>query len=474
MTNQLHTRRPAARRVPRVAVASALRIPLPTAHCPLPTSSHPRRGISLLEVLISMFVLLFGLMGVAAIFPVGNHYAAKGEQADRGTALAEAAMADLKARGMLNPNLWRYANRPLDDNSGIAGTQPIPVLLPTGEFNVVPFDLATNGPGYAFVIDPMGSALGFYDTTPITVNLDYFPYASLVDASTPEGAPNTLMPNEWRQNLPAKQGLVASRWPVRRISFQTPDPANPTNPPTLMNSRVAETVFRLHDDVTNELPKQDDRPAIQRWSVDTGGYPLEEPWNHTLLARQYAGAFSWLATIVPTSADSLAALQPLNSRFGSDLYEVSVAVFNKREPIPPSAATERLIEAQMLQGNELVIYGTNTDDFLAAENVNNAVKDIRAGQWIAVSGVHPTTGAFMMKWYRILSLDDETQEGQPILDSSGNYNGSYPIRRAMLDGVDWPLTKLNAAGVRADINARAILLPGVISVATQMLPMEAQ
>ena len=31
-----------------------------------------RHGISLMEVLISMFVLLFGLMGVAAIFPVGN------------------------------------------------------------------------------------------------------------------------------------------------------------------------------------------------------------------------------------------------------------------------------------------------------------------------------------------------------------------------------------------------------------------
>ena len=31
-----------------------------------------RAGISLVEVLISMFVLLFGLMGVAAMFPVGS------------------------------------------------------------------------------------------------------------------------------------------------------------------------------------------------------------------------------------------------------------------------------------------------------------------------------------------------------------------------------------------------------------------
>ncbi len=67
-----------------------------------------RRGISLLEVLISMFVLLFGLMGVAAIFPVGNHYAEKGEHFDRSTVLCEAGFADLQNRGMLNPTAWIY------------------------------------------------------------------------------------------------------------------------------------------------------------------------------------------------------------------------------------------------------------------------------------------------------------------------------------------------------------------------------
>src|SRR4051794_34820033 len=79
-----------------------------------PASSQRQRrpGISLLEVLISMFVLLFGLMGVAAIFPVGNHYAGKGEQYERGAALADAAFAELKARGMLKPELWIYADQP--------------------------------------------------------------------------------------------------------------------------------------------------------------------------------------------------------------------------------------------------------------------------------------------------------------------------------------------------------------------------
>jgi hypothetical protein len=473
MTNQLTTRRVAARCVPRGAVASALCISPPTARRPLPTGSHLRRGISLLEVLISMFVLLFGLMGVAAVFPVGNHYAAKGEQADRGTALAQAAMADLKTRGILSPQAWYYASHPVSEaqivppnNSPPQPPSPSPVLrpAPASDFNVPLIQTSATGPGYAFVIDPMGAAHGLYNAqgefdpaTSISTNLDYFPYASLIDASTPEGAPNTLMPTNWVQNA-SKPGLVGQRWPLRRVGLQQ-------STGYLLTPRVAETVFRLHDDVTNELPKQDDRPAIQRWSVDTGGYPLEEPWQHTLLARQYAGAFSWLATVVPTSVDSLAALQPLNSRFGSDLYEVSVAVFNKREAIPPSAATERLIEAQMLQGNELVINGTATPPEQAAENLDNAVKDIRAGNWIAVAGVHPTTGAFLLRWYRILSIDDENDLTTPAV----------PIRRLMLDGTDWPAPRTTAKPTGYPVeDLRAILLPGVISVTTQMLPMEAQ
>jgi len=59
-----------------------------------------RRGISLVEILVSIFVLLFGLMGVAAIFPVGNHYVVEGEKFDLGSSLARNAFEEIKARGI--------------------------------------------------------------------------------------------------------------------------------------------------------------------------------------------------------------------------------------------------------------------------------------------------------------------------------------------------------------------------------------
>lgn len=420
------------------------------------SKSGARQGISLLEVLISMFVLLFGLMGVASIFPVGNHYAGRGEQFDRSSALAEAGFADLKARGILRPERWYYANRPNADNQ--LNVTPAPVIRPNvSDFNVPAG--SSNGPGYGFVIDPTGTALGLYDpSAPMTASLDYFPYIDLSNAPSVSGNANTEMPAAWKP-AGTTPGLVGDRWPLRRLSLPVPNPSNPTGPSILMNEKVAETIFRLHDDVTNELPKESDRPGVQRWLADPNGAPLTQPWNHRLLARQYAGKYSWIATVVPTSPESVLALQPVNSRFGSDLYEVSVAVFNDREAMPPSAATERTISAQMLQGGELLIYDANYD------NVDAAAKGIRPGNWIAVAGVHPTNpaGQFLLRWYRVLSIDDETDTSLTT--------GPNPLRRLMLDGPEWPLTD-TGGGVRAANDLRAILLPGVISVSTQMLPME--
>lgn len=452
----------ARRRAPRAA-AAPLAFPADSRQpiaASLPADSRrtaARRGISLLEVLISMFVLLFGLMGVAAIFPVGNHYAGRGEQFDRGSALAEAAFADLKARGMLKPEYWFYATKP----TGFTGSSNVFnfIMSPTygdattGEFKIpLPTAIAADHPGYAFVIEPMGAAAGRAQTPALFPNHSFPGY----DANA-AGAP-VAKPAAWTT-------LYGSEWPIRRMTLlQAPN--------QYMSVPVAETIFRLRDDVTNELPAENDRPGIQRWTAvdSTGGTPNntpKDPSDDTLLARSYAGNYSWLATVVPTSNDSLLALQPTNSRFGSDLYEVSVAVFNKREVLP-SAESERTIFAQMLQGNELLIYDANV------ENVDAAAEGIRPGNWIAVAGERQGAagGQLLLKWYRILSIDDETQEDQKIYNASGNLVGSYSVRRVMLDGPDWPLAELGTSGVRADITPQAILLPGVISVSTQMLPME--
>ncbi len=78
-------------------------------------------------MLISIFVLLFGLLGVASLFPVGNHYANQGDKYDRDTTLVDAAFSEMKTRGVLRPEGWLYASVP-SDLTGFPSTQILPVM----------------------------------------------------------------------------------------------------------------------------------------------------------------------------------------------------------------------------------------------------------------------------------------------------------------------------------------------------------
>ncbi len=417
----------------------------PDPQPPTPSPSGPRRGISLLEVLISMFVLLFGLMGVAAVFPVGNHYAGKGEQYDRGAALADQAFADLKARGMLNPWAWLYAEPVTSGAQGGTLASSVhyhvihPIYAPSpGSFNARASTTAATGPGHAFVLDPIGVAEA-YNATPKILGAYTFPFGQ-------DGHP-------WRYNVSSDpRGLNGSKWPIRRISVPSTNPDLPT-----MTAAVAETITRLRDDMSNETPEQDDRPGILRFAADNKGTP-NDPTDDIPLARGYAGSYSWIATIVPTAAPKVVgggidyptlSFQPSNSEYSSALFDVSVAVFNKREDVP-SAASERTITAEWIADRELVVFeGTS-------ELVDAAVLDIRQSNWMLLAGVQPN-GKLLLKWYKIQYIDDETTD-QPV-DA-----GTMPGRTLSLEGPDWPTD--------TSLNLQAIFMPGVIGVSTQSLAME--
>ena len=127
-----------------------------------------------MEVLISMFVMLFGLMGVAAIFPVGNYYVVEGEKHDLGSLLAANAFEEIQARGMLRPELWLYANDPPNSNKVVGNNLVIQNSgTSTGSYNF-PSGLGNAGPGRAFVIDPIAASQN-------SLQDDVFPYFDLTN-----------------------------------------------------------------------------------------------------------------------------------------------------------------------------------------------------------------------------------------------------------------------------------------------------
>lgn len=60
----------------------------------------PRSGITLIEVLVSLFVLTIGILGVIAALPIGSYSLNKAKIADRAGACAQAALADTRIRGL--------------------------------------------------------------------------------------------------------------------------------------------------------------------------------------------------------------------------------------------------------------------------------------------------------------------------------------------------------------------------------------
>ncbi len=77
-----------------------------------------RRGVSLLEVLVSSFILLFGLVGVASMFPVGRLYTQQSNRYDRAAAVGQAAFNEIQTRGFLNPEYWYFG----DGTTKVKGT----------------------------------------------------------------------------------------------------------------------------------------------------------------------------------------------------------------------------------------------------------------------------------------------------------------------------------------------------------------
>jgi Tfp pilus assembly protein PilV len=403
------------------------------------TTRHPRlgetrpRGISLTEVLISLGILAVGLLGVAAVFPVGSFYMQKATISDNGSAIAQAVMSDLVARGTVNPKSWYvmvpaangslpahitfpsdsvYAasapqrasfTRPFSRTLGEALSQPTAATNPA---------LISRQFGNAFIIDPLHVAAAAERGGD---NNNVAAYAFPASAVTSFPKTTASWPYYRAAQWDAWRTSTTERvWPIRRVTLQGADGLQ-------LDRETAGFISRVSDDLVTDLPSRADRPARQNWDSMTSG-SIVAP-----LARQSTGDYSWIASVVP---QTVAARNGMAMNPEGYSYDVSVVVFYKRV-LPSETATDAALAAggnpqgqRAVADNERVVSGSilstglnGGEMLLTAMPSDNTPAGIpgdpfshlKTGQWVMLCGPHPNTTAseprFVLNWYQVLNID---------------------------------------------------------------------
>lgn len=245
-----------------------------------------RRGVSLLEVLISIGVTAVGLLGVMSLIPLAGAQARKGQISERATVIGQAGHGQMNAYGMADPNRWLKASGGTNGNGSLMG-QLVGHYLPDPPTNNAPY---TPTGMRAICIDPRGVAGNLADAS----NIDTFPYGT----AEPRGMTRVTL------NMPQLGGG--------------------------MSKEMADYVFQSQDDLSLSLPSDRSMPAYQLMAPTDSSELTTKP---DFTRRQFDGSMSWMVTLVPK--------KDVTDLYNRDLYTASTVVYHNRPPL--GADVERTV-----------------------------------------------------------------------------------------------------------------------------------
>ncbi len=388
-------------------------------------SSAASRGVTVLEVLISIGVAAVGLLGVILLIPLADHQMNRGFVLERANQVGANAFREFEVRGMHNPNNWKLYRPATGNYTSLPQQIPPPTVPqpPDGPVDFTRWEIVPGSPptsvAYrrAFAIDPRMVANYFGLTAAEQTAVRRFPYNNS----------NTI------------------RW-MPRLTLNSPATLA-LNPPGngSMTLTHADAVFiadddlvfqRSNDDRTLPPLQLDNEGASWQFSAAAAGGPAP-----TQLTRQAQERMSWMATLVPQEPSGVVSRR-------SDLYVLSIVVYHQRDGallideenertlrIPHNPPTYSGFKAGGVGGGEVALLADNIayPTFQDAEVALN----VRAGDWVLLTPSLPFTTAPLVgdqwRWYRVLNAD--TEPPLPAANETTAYNGYF--RYVTLDGLDW-------------------------------------
>jgi len=381
----------------------------------------PRGGLTLIEILMTIFVLAIGLLGVAALLPVGTFQMRQGQIAQQSAEVGSRALDTIEASEINHPGRWaRLGAFPNFDAVDISNPDhPVRIACPVTSASV------TLPP------DP-------YPPPPPDPPDPPDPATLMVNTASPPAAPdnfqNSLIgfarcqkPTVWGTQWRITDGIFTANYLGELPSYATAleedvvedsltpdlddvfvikryepfaiDPlyvaaqgAAPVFAPNVerltlfgvgtsstMGLAAAEAVFESTDELQFTPGREGDSASS---SEDESKLPEQLAWQSSGSAakRQSQGEYSWLATFVPVepagptsfphppplpgSGDPNIPNIPFESNNYQDCrtYTVSVAVFYKRPLQLLSTVSERTLTLAHNSGSTFTISGTTFEN----------------------------------------------------------------------------------------------------------------
>lgn len=404
-----------------------------------------RNGLTLLEVIFSMVVLLVGLVAIVFLIPLAGREAEDSQQITQGLAAGESALALFNTANIAQPTLespWCLVDdiglvehsvaTMRDAFNAAARTFPVPP-------NAVQAAVAQNEViGIGFCIDPL--FWGYQNRTTNQngatndVALPFFRtrFPFMFDNTSPF----LLVSN---QNIPRAPRLL-------RGSLSDPQMAMPGS---WLRQPAAVRLATMYggDLVQSSGSKNKAIGPLRSVYIDPGD-PRDLSDDLIVSTATAAQQASWLATITPAEStpiidldrvkaiyqQNLSANQPLDV---PRLYDVALVVFSKRDVrelaamavlSPGDFQTSRPSEVMNVPTGERVVKVTDmSSDALHSGTFNIAVSGyptmdskVKAGDWLMMSRfafrdlIPRTSGTIsrqVNRWYRIISV---TGDGYPL------------------------------------------------------------
>lgn len=448
-----------------------------------------RDGLSILEVLVSIGILVLGLLGVVALIPIAAQHLRRGMALDDATSTARAGVAEFQARGANNIQKWlRYPantfNPPSNPLIGLLGVQT------SNSANATTFV----HPSWAFCIDPMTFEASLIQD-PTDRNAAFFPYQQ----STP------LLPIDFQQGRQrgalARMLRVSLNWNAidwrSRTAFFPNNTLFPMTDPVSFNVGLANSMCVSADDLLLSSPgdsqlsltvAQDESPAAQ-YDISMRSWDDQSDPTFFPAKRHSDSKMSWFATMVPL---------PGSVADGAHYYTLSVAVCERRDMVIDATRVdltsvgdqkEQDVESERtcgvrfigggLNGGEVELVSYETDPGRAAKSLSR----LREGNWILISGPgsdNPNTnsGAFpndptdrtghIFYWYRIGTIEQDPRGVPPS-------SPTQFVRNATLKGPDWPQgVSYSTVIPGSTFDGEAIIVSNVINVFEQTIELRGE